>query len=176
VLGNALYKEKLSPKILIFNFNKTMIQRIQTLFLLGVLILMTLMFFFPLAELIDSANNAYSFIYRGIPSLTEGEPMLFKAYPVAILLAVIVLNVLVTIFSYKKRMRQIRLIVFNIFCMLGMVGLVYYNVNSQVESMHAIANYSLINAFPLVSIVLSYLAIRHIGKDEAMIRSMDRIR
>ena len=153
-----------------------MIQRIQTLFLLGVLILMTLMFFFPLAELIDSANNAYSFIYRGIPSLTEGEPMLFKAYPVAILLAVIVLNVLVTIFSYKKRMRQIRLIVFNIFCMLGMVGLVYYNVNSQVESMHAIANYSLINAFPLVSIVLSYLAIRHIGKDEAMIRSMDRIR
>jgi len=176
VLGNALYKEKLSPKILIFNFNKTMIQRIQTLFLLGVLILMTLMFFFPLAELIDSANNAYSFIYRGIPSLTEGEPMLFKAYPVAILLAVIVLNVLVTIFSYKKRMRQIRLIVFNIFCMLGLVGLVYYNVNSQVESMHAIANYSLINAFPLVSIVLSYLAIRHIGKDEAMIRSMDRIR
>ena len=153
-----------------------MIQRIQTLFLLGVLILMTLMFFFPLAELIDSANNAYSFIYRGIPSLTEGEPMLFKAYPVAILLAVIVLNVLVTIFSYKKRMRQIRLIVFNIFCMLGLVGLVYYNVNSQVESMHAIANYSLINAFPLVSIVLSYLAIRHIGKDEAMIRSMDRIR
>ncbi|MGZ2368214.1 DUF4293 domain-containing protein [Ancylomarina sp. YFZ004] len=153
-----------------------MIQRIQTLFLLGVLILMTLMFFFPLAELIDSVNNSYSFIYRGIPSLKEGEPMLFKAYPIAILLAVIVLNVLVTIFSYKKRMRQIRLTVFNIFCMLGMVGLVYYNVNSQVESMQAIANYSLINAFPLVSIVLSYLAIRNIGKDEAMIRSMDRIR
>ncbi|MCZ4696320.1 DUF4293 family protein [Ancylomarina euxinus] len=153
-----------------------MIQRIQTLFLLGVLVLMTLMFFFPLAELIDSVNNSYSFIYRGIPSLTEGEPMLFKAYPVAILLAVIVLNVLVTIFSYKKRIRQIRLTVFNIFCLLGIVGLVYYNVNSQVELMQAIANYSIINAFPLVSIVLSYLAIRNIGRDEAMIRSMDRIR
>jgi hypothetical protein len=153
-----------------------MIQRIQTLFLLGVLILMTLMFFFPLAELIDSVNDSYSFIYRGIPSLTEGEPMLFKAYPIAILLAVIVLNVIVTIFSYKKRIRQIRLTVFNIFCLLGMVGLVYYNVNSQLESMQAIANYNIINAFPLVSIVLSYLAIRNIGKDEAMIRSMDRIR
>jgi len=153
-----------------------MIQRIQTLFLLGVLILMTLLFFFPLAELIDSANNSYSFIYRGIPSLIEGEPMLFKAYPIAILLLVIVLNVLVTIFSYKKRMRQIRLTVFNIFCMLGVVGLVYYNVNSQLEPMQAIANYSIVNAFPLVSIVLSYLAIRNIGKDEAMIRSMDRIR
>lgn len=153
-----------------------MIQRIQTLFLLGVLILITLMFFFPLAELIDSANNSYSFIYRGIPSLTDGEPMLFKAYPIAILLVIIVLNVVVTIFSYKKRIRQIRLTVFNIFCMLGIMGLVYYNVNSQVEVLQAIVKYSLINAFPLVGIVLSYLAIRNIGKDEAMIRSMDRIR
>lgn len=102
--------------------------------------------------------------------------MLFKAYPVAILLAIIVLNVCVTIFSYKKRIRQIRLTVFNIFCLLGMMGLVYYSVNSQLEAMQAIANYSIINAFPLVSVVLSYLAIRNIGKDEAMIRSMDRIR
>ena len=153
-----------------------MIQRIQTLFLLGVLILISLMFFFPLAELIDPANISYSFIYRGIPSVIEGEPMLFKAYPVAILLTIIVLNVLVTIFSYKKRIRQIRLTVFNIFCMLGMMGLVYYSINSQVEEMNAIANYSIVNVFPLVGVVLSYLAIRHIGKDEAMVRSMDRIR
>ena len=176
MLGIALNNEELSPKSINFNFRKTMIQRIQTLFLLGVLILMTLLFFFPLAELIDTANNSYSFIYRGIPSLKEGEAMLFKAYPIAILLLVIVLNVIVTIFSYKKRMRQIRLTVFNIFCMLGVVGLIYYNVNSQLEPMQAIANYSIINAFPLVSIVLSYFAIRNIGRDEAMIRSMDRIR
>lgn len=153
-----------------------MIQRIQTLFLLGVLILMTLLFFFPLAELIDSANNSYCFIYRGIPSLSEGEPMLFKAYPLAILLVIIILNVCITIFSYKKRIRQIRLTVFNILCMLGLMGLVYYSINSQVEAMQAMVHYSIINAFPLVSIVLSYLAIRNIGKDEAMIRSMDRIR
>ena len=153
-----------------------MIQRIQTLFLLGVLILMTLMFFFPFAELIDLASNSYSFIYRGIPSLKEGEPMLVKAYPVAILLLIIILNVLVTIFSYKKRMRQIRLTVFNIFCLLGMMGLVYYNIKSQLEIMQVVAKYSVINVFPLVCVVLSYLAIRHIGKDEAMIRSMDRIR
>jgi len=153
-----------------------MIQRIQTLFLLGVFVLIALMFFFPLAELIDSASQTYTFIYRGIPSLTEGEPMLYKAYPVAILLVIISLNVIVTIVSYKKRMRQIRLTVFNIFCMLGTMGLVYYSINSQANEMQAIANYSIVNAFPLVGIVLSYLAIRSIGKDEAMIRSMDRIR
>jgi len=153
-----------------------MIQRVQTLYLLGVLVLIALMFFFPLAELIDSASQTYTFIYRGIPSLTEGEPMLFKAYPVAILLAIICLNVIVTIFSYKKRIRQIRFTVFNIFSMLGTMGLVYYSINSQANEMQAIANYSIVNAFPLVGIVLSYLAIRNIGKDEAMIRSMDRIR
>jgi len=153
-----------------------MIQRVQTLYLLGVFVLIALMFFFPLAELIDSASQTYTFIYRGIPSLTEGEPMLFKAYPVAILLAIICLNVIVTIFSYKKRIRQIRFTVFNIFSMLGTMGLVYYSINSQANEMQAIANYSIVNAFPLVGIVLSYLAIRNIGKDEAMIRSMDRIR
>jgi hypothetical protein len=30
--------------------------------------------------------------------------------------------------------------------------------------------------FPLIAIILDYLAIRNIGKDEALVRSIDRIR
>eukprot|EP01029_Cantina_marsupialis_P004690 TRINITY_DN1487_c0_g1_i1.p1 TRINITY_DN1487_c0_g1~~TRINITY_DN1487_c0_g1_i1.p1 ORF type:complete len:174 (-),score=9.28 TRINITY_DN1487_c0_g1_i1:3-524(-) len=154
----------------------TMIQRIQSLYLLGSFILIAMMFFFPLAELIDASNVAYEFIYRGIPALVEGEPAVFNALPVAVLLSIIALIGLVTIFLFKKRMLQIRLTIFNMICMIGAVGLIYYSINSQAKELGAIANYSIINAFPLVALVLCYLAIREIGKDEALIRSMDRIR
>lgn len=153
-----------------------MIQRIQSLYLLGGLILIGIMFFFPLAELIDTAGQTYEFLYRGIPAITEGAPAIFMAYPVAILLTIIVLISLITIFLYKKRMIQVRLTIFNMVCMLGAVGLIYYSINSQTKELNAIADYSIINAFPLVALVLNYLALRNIGKDEALIRSMDRIR
>ncbi|PXX98852.1 DUF4293 domain-containing protein [Marinifilum breve] len=153
-----------------------MIQRIQSLYLLGSFILIGIMFFFPLAELIDTAGQTYEFLYRGIPAIAEGAPAIFIAYPVAILLSVIALVSLITIFLFKKRMIQIRLTIFNMVCMLGAMGLIYYSINSQAGELNAIANYSIINAFPLVALILSYLALRGIGKDEAMIRSMDRIR
>ncbi|NOU60000.1 DUF4293 domain-containing protein [Marinifilum caeruleilacunae] len=153
-----------------------MIQRVQTLYLLGSFILIGIMFFFPLAQLTDPSGQNYEFLYRGIPAIAEGAPAVFMAYPVAILLTVIALISLITIFLYKKRMLQIRLTIFNMVCMLGAMGLIYFSINSQTKELNAIADYSIINAFPLVALILSYLALRSIGKDEAMIRSMDRIR
>lgn len=38
------------------------------------------------------------------------------------------------------------------------------------------ASFKIPAAFPLVVIILDYLAIRSIGKDEALIRSLNRIR
>lgn len=153
-----------------------MIQRIQSLYLLGSVVLIVLMFFFPLAELVDSSGKAMQFIYRGIPAMNDGEPAIFNAYPVSILLSLIVLIGLITIFLYKKRILQIRLTIFNMVCLLGVVGLIYYSINSQVKELDAIAAYHLVNVFPLVALVLNYLAIRKIGQDEALIRSVDRIR
>jgi hypothetical protein len=133
------------------------------------------MFFFPLAELTATAGT-YLFNYRGIAALTEGEPAIFTAWPVAILLTVIALVTLITLFMFKKRILQIRLTIFNMVCMVGAMGLIYYSISSQAKELNAIADYSLINAFPLVALVLSFMALRNIGKDEALIRSMDRLR
>ncbi|BAX78507.1 DUF4293 domain-containing protein [Labilibaculum antarcticum] len=153
-----------------------MIQRMQSLYLLWSFILIEIMFFFPLAELVDASGTVYEFLYRGIPALQEGEPAVCNAFPVAILLGIIGLISFVTIFLFKKRMLQVRLTVFNMICMIGAMGLIYYSISSEATELNAITTYSLINAFPLVALVLSYLAIREIGKDEALIRSMDRIR
>jgi hypothetical protein len=134
------------------------------------------MFFFPLAHLIGADGNVFEFIYRGIPAQQEGGEAILKAWPIAILMGLIALDSLVTIFLYKKRMLQIRFTVFNILLMLGLMVLIYFNVSNQAEVMNASVEYKLVNVFPLISAILSYLAIRGIGKDEAMIRSMDRIR
>ena len=146
-----------------------MIQRIQSLFLLGSFILTGVMFFFPLAELTDSAGQVYKFSYRGITAI-------FMAYPLAILLTVITLISLISIFLFKKRVIQMRLTVFNMVCMPSSIGLIYYSINSQTKELSAITEYNITCIFPLVALVLSYLALRNIRKDEALINSMDRIR
>ena len=153
-----------------------MIQRMQSLYLLWSFILIEIMFFFPLAELVDASGTVYKFLYRGIPALQEGEPVVYNALPVAILLGIIGLISFATIFLFKKRMLQVRLTVFNMICMIGAMILIYYSISSQAKELSAITTYSLINVFPLVALVLCYLAIREIGKDEVLIRSMDRIR
>lgn len=153
-----------------------MIQRIQTLYLLGSFILVGIMFFFPLADLVDAGGKTFQFLYRGVPALEEGQAALYDALPVAILLTIISLISFVSIFMFKKRLLQIRMTVFNMICMLGAMGLLYYSISTAGKEMDAIVTYSIVNAFPLVALILSYLAIREIGKDEALIRSMDRIR
>ena len=78
------------------------------------------------------------------------------------------------ILSYKKRIRQIRVIVFAILLMLGLFGLFFFFTHFAFSD--AQISYQVSMVFPLVAIILDYLAIRAIGKDEALIRSIDRIR
>ncbi len=150
-----------------------MIQRIQSLYLLISFGLILSLFFIPFAELINETGESFLFLYRGLE--TEGK-MVFVVYPVAILTAIIALVNLVTIFLYKRRMLQIRLTVFNMICMLGLVGLVFYSIHNQEQALNAVVGYSIVNAFPLVAFVFNFMAMRAIRKDENLIRSMDRIR
>jgi hypothetical protein len=60
--------------------------------------------------------------------------------------------------------------------MIGYLGLNYYYIQSFTNQLNGVVSYKITVVFPFVSAVLTYLAIRAIGKDEALIRSMDRIR
>ncbi len=150
-----------------------MIQRIQSLYLFISFGLILSLFFIPFAELIDKSGETFLFLYRGLES---GGKMIFVIYPVAILTAIIAFVNLITIFLFKRRMLQIRLIVFNMICMLGLVGLVFYSIHNQEEALNAVVGYNIVNAFPLVAFVFNFMAMRAIRKDENLIRSMDRIR
>jgi hypothetical protein len=75
---------------------------------------------------------------------------------------------------FKKRIRQIRILVFNSILMLGLTGLFIFFAYSGFDG--AKITFKIPVAFPLVGIIFNYLAIRAIGKDEALIRSLNRLR
>ena len=61
--------------------------------------------------------------------------------------------------------------------MLGFYGLFAFfcwNLDSRIDPLSLSLKIAL--SFPLVSLILDYLAIRNIGADEALVRSLDRLR
>ena len=91
--------------------------------------------------------------------------------------AIIAIIALVTIFLYRKRILQIRLCVFNALLILGFYGFfafLIYSLKGDMEGASVSVKIAL--SFPLVNLILDYLAIRNIGADEALVRSLDRLR
>jgi hypothetical protein len=152
-----------------------MIQRIQSVYLIVVTILLASVFAYPYAELLSSGGQLFIFNFNGL-SIESEEGMYLLTIPPMILLAIITLVSFVTIFLYKKRVLQMRLNSFNIILMLGYMGLNYYYIHNFSRQLEGVVSYQITALFPFVAAVMTYLAIRAIGKDEALIRSMDRIR
>lgn len=87
-----------------------------------------------------------------------------------------ILSVLI-VFLYKKRMTQIRLASFNLFIILGYYGLIAFFIlkrNPEANTVFEHVGIGMIT--PFIALVFTYLAIRKIGADEALIRSLNRIR
>ena len=150
-----------------------MLQRIQTVYLLIIVALTVATLFLPLAVL-QQGDALFSFD----ASAMIGEPeLLYPAWGLFALTAIIAIIALVTIFLYKKRILQIRLCVFNALLILGFYGFfafLIYSLKGDMEGASVSVKIAL--SFPLVNLILDYLAIRNIGADEALVRSLDRLR
>ena len=137
-----------------------MLQRIQTVYLLIIVALTVATLFLPLAVL-QQGDALFSFDASGLSTMIGEPELLYPAWGLFALTAIIAIIALVTIFLYKKRILQIRLCVFN--ALLGDMEGVSVSVKIALS-------------FPLVNLILDYLAIRNIGADEALVRSLDRLR
>lgn len=155
-----------------------MIQRIQTVYLLLATVLMSLTLFLPLATIWQGGNEIV--IKAWFADGTVGFKAPLPLY-LGILLSVATLLPLVTIFLYKKRMTQIRLCVSEIVLLLGsalFIALYCYRMCDVLAELMQDLNFTLGFAalMPVVAIIPMILAIRGIAKDEALVRSLDRIR
>ncbi len=147
-----------------------MIQRIQTVYILIAEVLIATLFGLKLADL--SANGELlEFYAKGIMS---GQESVFDGLPILIFIGLITLLHVVILFLYKKRIRQIRLLVFTIILLLGLFGMFFYFAYAGFDG--AKVAFKIPVAFPVAAVILDWLAIRAIGKDEALIRSLDRLR
>lgn len=160
-----------------------MIQRIQTLYLLLVVVLGTLLCFFPPVEFLLPGSTEYI-------SLTA-----FDKWPLAVMSIAIPLLALVVIFLFQRRLLQARLNIMNVVLCLGYYALLALYVAYIMKGYEPIDfptsefSYPLKGdlegiqwyltvwaAIPLVNVVLTMMATRRILKDEALVRAADRLR
>ena len=150
-----------------------MLQRIQTVYLLLASICMVVSLLTNLAVFTYVDGTAY---FKAMGFYNNGE-MIFPTWSLLVIGIVSVILFLLTVFIYKWRILQIRFSIFNIFVMLGYYGLIaFYILKRNPEVGSTFQNMGVGIVMPFVAIVFPYLAIRKIGADEALIRSLNRIR
>ena len=155
-----------------------MIQRIQTLYLLLAAALMSLTLFLPLATIWQGDHEVV--VKTWFADGTVGFKAPLPLY-LGIILSIATALPLVTIFLYKKRMAQIRLCVSEIVLLIGsaaFIALYCYRMCDVLAELMQELNFTLGFAalMPVVAIIPMVLAIRGIARDEALVRSLDRIR
>ena len=153
-----------------------MIQRIQTVYLLIVAGLFISLLFLPLATL-QSVDTLYSFDVTGVYKLTEPSELIYPTWSAFALTAIIAILSLITIFMFKKRILQIRICIFNSILIIGFCALFTFYL-WQFGKYHPDMQIGirLWVSFPVISVILNYLAIRNIGADEVLVRSLERLR
>jgi hypothetical protein len=154
-----------------------MIQRIQTLYLFLAVMVIALLFFFPLAELANNNGTFYTFRFNGLFQQTsKGEILSLPSEAVVAFISINILLCMMAIIAFKHRKIQIRMCVFNIILLFCSLGVIYFYVAVPFSKFQDIVHFKVIAFLPLVAAILNYMAIKAIQKDEDLIKSIDRIR
>ncbi|MBR0073148.1 MAG: DUF4293 domain-containing protein [Bacteroidales bacterium] len=161
-----------------------MIQRIQSFLLVLALVGFVLLFMFPTATYEAGATKSSLTLVPGENSLNQetGEAFMAQNSVLLMVMAIVLgIGTLVSIFLYKKRIRQMRFV-----SMLGLINLVYIGImfiasipeaEEALTSMGKVSTtYSVGTFVPIITLILIVIAQRCIRNDEMKVRAADRIR
>ena len=159
-----------------------MIQRIQSLFLLLAVVCSVLLLFFPAILQIPPAGikgDSYSIsvLKTEVVSGTNTKELMTN-WPLLITNSLIIILYILTVFGYKKRLQQVKLCNITLLFQTGLILLFLYE-SSKIDNIAGeeyIASPGLGVAFIAISILLIFAARYYILKDEALVRSADRLR
>lgn len=150
-----------------------MIQRKQTIFLLIALVLTICCLCMPIAGFNQHIGIEEKTLYN--LWITNNGTHDFSVWGLfAILLATCPINI-IAIFSYRNRIIQSRFCVFNILLLLGWYVVYAVSVIGLKQDDGSVAIH-VAAIFPLLSIILYFMAKRAILADEALVKAADRIR
>lgn len=176
-----------------------MIQRIQTLYLLAAAVLCVVCLCLPIGRLIDCEGEIAGTVYNlwvhmpyheavGQPNfngVVNSEPVLeevaegthsFSPWALFALLLLTSAGLLFDIFLYRTRLVQSRLAILGCILLAGWYAVYaafWFLLGAQYNAEFVPEPWA---AFPAIACIFGYLAFRAILKDEALVRSLDRLR
>jgi len=161
-----------------------MIQRIQSIYLFIVCVMSIVGLFCNIGyytiggiTVADFTNFTFN-TYDSLKEFQSAGP-----WALGVLLIVVSFLSLISIMLYTKRMRQLRLTIISSILLVGYIityaffayvyyeKLILFNMDAELSF-----RLSLMGCIPVISLILNILAIHGIRKDEALVRSLDRIR
>jgi hypothetical protein len=153
-------------------------QRIQTVFLALVVIIMIVGMFFPLWKYVDAAGVRYE-LYPLQYSIINGETRTVDYIPYAVTAVLMIAAATIavqTIRRYDNRLLQIKLAAFNTLLLMGVMGAVVYfssrlNAEFQYVGMSRGALWTI-----FAGVALNWLAMRFIRRDEKIVKDSQRLR
>jgi len=157
-----------------------MIQRKQTLYLFVAGLITVILLFIPFGHLATDVAY-YEYTAFAVREATPDGTLILSAIGNALLLIATSALSFITIFLYKNRRLQIKLISLNMVVILVAICAIMYiyprfifahNINLNGATVNF--NYAILISF--VSAVGLFLAKKAVAKDEALIRSADRLR
>lgn len=155
-----------------------MLQRIQTVYLIGGALLTFLLFapFFPLASVEGNLNDPPG---EGVTMLSDGIFEVADHWLMIILTVTAGLMALAAVFQFKHRGRQIvwtRLVLISQMLFLVLASVLFYQEYVQLDASAFRFEIGYGVLLCVLVIVCCGLAIRAIRRDDRLVRSMDRLR
>lgn len=154
----------------------TMIQRIQSVFLALIPVVLGAMFFFPLAT-IKGVDGTFTLWMSGFCVEEGAAAPSVQTWFIPVLGILAALLSVVVIFLYKNRILQLRLNRIVSITIILFVATIFFTVDRTVKQTDLVGYaYNLGAYLSLVPPFLVYLANGRIRKDEMKVRAADRIR
>ena len=152
-----------------------MLQRSQTLFLLGVFILSLFLLTGPITRFTLDGSD-FILKHSGLFD-AEGNELGVATWPLSVIFIAGAALSFLNIFFYRHRMRQIRIAIFLILLNAGMLGMMFfYTYMARIQLEGALTLHQWRFIIPPISIILLYFAFRRIRRDELLVKAFDRIR
>ena len=153
-----------------------MIQRPQTLLLIGAATVLVASFFFPFWEFNhDETHVSLNAFFRSLTINGETESKSIAQMSIVGVSAVI--SIIFSVFKFKNRALQMKLVSVSNLLIGGHIVLFLFMVVPQTESQIGYTGTLTIWAFlPLLAFILNFIAKFLIKKDDNLLKSVDRIR
>jgi len=150
-----------------------MIQRIQSVYLFLGVIAIAMMYFFPIANFYGDMH----FFYLELTGVSDDTFVSINTIPLQVVSLLTIVLMTISIFLYKNRSLQIRLIRFTVLLSIGFIIILYFGYIDTIKKDAGVdVQYKIGIYFPLIALLFQILTMRAVMSDEKKVRAADRLR